>query len=581
LQHIASKVTPQWAYHWLNDPKGFRDHTWMPSFFNQTNNSDIKDRTDQEANAMVQYLMRESRAHEAAHESMPTGDAERGRVLTRSLGCQGCHMLDGETYPETLTIQSLRRQQGPGLTGIGSKTTALWVFNWLKDPRAYHPATRMPNLRLSDQEAADTAAYLVSSRKDDFAATPPPAPAAEALDAIALEFMVPGMTRAQATQALATMSLDEKQQYCGSKLIRRYGCFGCHDIPGFEDARPIGTTLNEIADKSISKLDFGLQHDLPHINYAWFEQKLANPRLFDEGMVKEPKDRLRMPNFHLEPAAINAVVTALLGFTKPDDELKKMVPRTPRRIFVEKGEALAGELNCRGCHVLRGDGGAIKDSVAYWLEHIKTNSDASEEDDSGEDDGWGEEEEEIDVAALARAYSPPNLTGEGAKVQPTWLFHFLQAPETIRPWLTLRMPSYGLSDDQLNTLTAFFSYDAEKPFPFVSQTVVDTNSAAYAAGREMFSPSAMSCARCHITGGQTPIGSSEDNWAPDLAKAHARLRGDWILTWLQNPQAIEPGTKMPMYWAPGEQSPVPHLDGDPQRQREAIRDYMFSLGNTQ
>ena len=55
--------------------------------------------------------------------------------------------------------------------------------------------------------------------------------------------------------------------------------------------------------------------------------------------------------------------------------------------------------------------------------------------------------------------------------------------------------------------------------------------------------------------------------------------GDWILKWLEDPQAIEPGTKMPMYWAPGEPSPVPHLDGDPQRQREAIRDYMFSLGS--
>jgi cbb3-type cytochrome oxidase cytochrome c subunit len=579
LRHVADKVSPEWAYHWLNDPKAFREHTWMPSFFNQSNNADMKERTDQEAGAMIQYLIKESSDFKKPHSTMPTGNPERGLELANSLGCQGCHMLEGESYPDKLTLNSLRRQQGPNLTGLGTKTTALWVYNWLKDPKSYHPETRMPNLRLSDQEAADTAAYLVSSHKADFAKTPIPAADADVLDAIALEFMVPGMTRTRARKKLATMPLDEKQQYAGSKLIRRYGCFACHDIPGFEDARPIGTELTEIASKSVSKLDFGLRHDLPHVNYAWFEEKLRNPRAFDEGMVKSPKDKLRMPNFDLEPEAVTAVVTALLGFTKPDEELTKMVPRTPKNLFVEKGEALIGELNCRGCHELKGDGGAIHGSVAYWLEHIRPSADVEEDAEEEEEDDWGEEEEsDVDLEAIARAYNPPNLTGEGAKVQPAWLFNFLQTPETIRPWLSLRMPSYGLNDEQLNTLTAFFSYDADKSYPFASSPTVDTNSATYAAGRDMFSPQSMSCARCHITGGKTPIGSTEDNWAPDLAKAHDRLRADWILQWLEDPQSLEPGTKMPMYWAEGEASPVTHLDGDPQRQREAIREYIQSLG---
>ena len=44
--------------------------------------------------------------------------------------------------------------------------------------------------------------------------------------------------------------------------------------------------------------------------------------------------------------------------------------------------------------------------------------------------------------------APPNLLGEGQKVQQHWLFNFLKAPTPIRPWLKVRMPTFGLSDDE-------------------------------------------------------------------------------------------------------------------------------------
>ncbi|GIT40959.1 MAG: hypothetical protein Ct9H300mP9_8090 [Candidatus Neomarinimicrobiota bacterium] len=43
---------------------------------------------------------------------------------------------------------------------MGSKVSAEWLFNWLKQPHDYMASTRMPNLRLSDQEAKDLTAYL-------------------------------------------------------------------------------------------------------------------------------------------------------------------------------------------------------------------------------------------------------------------------------------------------------------------------------------------------------------------------------------------------------------------------------------
>src|SRR5206468_6637613 len=53
-----------------------------------------------------------------------------------------------------------RFDHGPDLANVGSKTTVEWLFSWLKDPKSYNPQTRMPNLRLTDQEAADIATYL-------------------------------------------------------------------------------------------------------------------------------------------------------------------------------------------------------------------------------------------------------------------------------------------------------------------------------------------------------------------------------------------------------------------------------------
>ncbi|MEX0585058.1 MAG: hypothetical protein WD176_00340, partial [Pirellulales bacterium] len=55
-----------------------------------------------------------------------------------------------------------------------------------------------------------------------------------------------------------SLSPDEKQRrlllYVGRRTVSRYGCYGCHDIAGFEEARPIGTALQDWGRKDTSKL---------------------------------------------------------------------------------------------------------------------------------------------------------------------------------------------------------------------------------------------------------------------------------------------------------------------------------------
>ena len=95
---------------------------------------------------------------------------------------------------------------------------------------------------------------------------------------------------------LAKMDLHGKEVYVGKNLIAHYGCFACHAIPGFEDAKPIGTELTEEGSKAVHRLDFGFIH-LPHTRQDWFRTKLHNPRVFDRDRARGWEEKLRMPNF--------------------------------------------------------------------------------------------------------------------------------------------------------------------------------------------------------------------------------------------------------------------------------------------
>ena len=76
---------------------------------------------------------------------------------------------------------------------------------------------------------------------------------------------------------LAKMDLHAKEVYAGEKLIAHYGCFACHAIPGFEDAKPIGTELTEEGSKAVHRLDFGFIH-LPHTRQDWFRHEARTRR---------------------------------------------------------------------------------------------------------------------------------------------------------------------------------------------------------------------------------------------------------------------------------------------------------------
>lgn len=94
-----------------------------------------------------------------------TGDANNGRELFRSKGCIACHVAQG-VPGATGTI-------GPNLNGIGDPAkkprladgganTPEHIREWIKNPQQLKPGTMMPNLQLSDKEADDLTALLMT-----------------------------------------------------------------------------------------------------------------------------------------------------------------------------------------------------------------------------------------------------------------------------------------------------------------------------------------------------------------------------------------------------------------------------------
>ncbi|MBO1113515.1 c-type cytochrome [Bordetella petrii] len=88
------------------------------------------------------------------------GDAQAGRQALQQYLCITCHAIPG--------VVGAKHHVGPPLGGIAHQryiagvlpNTPANMVRWLRDPTAIDPATAMPNLGISEQDARDIAAFL-------------------------------------------------------------------------------------------------------------------------------------------------------------------------------------------------------------------------------------------------------------------------------------------------------------------------------------------------------------------------------------------------------------------------------------
>jgi len=539
LKDIRLKLNRNWIPVWLKKPSAFRATTKMPDFrFN-----------DQQIQSISAYLWQSALADPLPKHKL--GSAGHGKELLDTRGCLACHsigegdQLQGGTFAANLTrvgekdnydylvrwVHNARERTRPYCPyekkDIGpedyKKKGLPYVFDLdhSKCPNDGHELqvqnmTVMPSLRLSEQDAEDIATFLMMLKKQEPSA-----------------------------YADASFMDDPKLKEEGKKWIRHFGCAGCHEISGLEDEGRIGTELTTEGSKPIERLDFALLTEtaqrggkepitdpddvarLPegpakqpwYDDKGFFEHKLAEPNIWDQGKIKPEEEKLRMPNLHLTKEQVRALTTFLMGSQESALPITYQYKPLDYRRDIQEGWWIVRKYNCMGCHQLIPGQKTSLMSLARYQE--------------------------------AQEQLPPKLLTEGARVDPQWLLHFLANPSLsdsdtnrngIRPYLQVRMPTFSFSENELGKLVRFFQALSRQPFPYIPEQPPALTAKETDMARSLFSSPAAPCLKCHATGDPA---HDKTATAPNFLQAKGRLKPDWVERWIIDPQAISPGTSMP------------------------------------
>ena len=581
LKEIRAKLRKEWLPVWLSDPQAFRPGTKMPTFR----------LADEEVKALSAFLWQS--ALDVKLPAQAPGDAGHGKELFKSLGCLGCHSINGGAID--MRNQPIGGDFAANLSRVGEKANYEYIVRWVHNPRQrlapYSPTlkrdltpadyktkgvpfvfddehskspldgrelqiqnmTVMPNFRLSEEDARDIASFL--------------------------------MTQKRGIQYPDASYLDDSElRRKGEQLAKRFGCAGCHEIKGLEDEQRIGTELTVEGSKPIERLDFALLQEPAmkgedpitgesierkgreswYDHKGFFENKLRSPGIYDRGKERTPEERLRMPNIFLPESDVTALATFLLGSVETSlPEAMRYNPAGQKK-SVQDGWWVVQKYNCIGCHnVLIG-----QDSILMGLDMYQS--------------------------ADGKEQLPPRLTSEGARVNPDWLLRFLKDPSLgtpaergsleqaikahapggvpggvpgaaspaaddwkssfqlhaqagvnrngVRRYLKARMPTFNFSPNELQALVNFFMGASAQQQPYIAERLDPLASDEQGLARALFTSNAAPCLKCHMTG--DPAHDAKAT-APNFLLAPERLKPGWTRRWLLDPALISPGTSMP------------------------------------
>lgn len=597
LKDVRLKLRKEWIPVWLKEPQAFRPGTKMPTFWRFSVDEDGGD----DLKAVAAYLWQQS--FDGKVPAQQQGDKNHGKELFESRGCLACHSIGEEDNKMGGTFAA-------NLTRVGEKSNYDYIVRWIYNPRErwapYCPKehrdltpedyskhglpflfdtelhskcpndgaelqvqnmTVMPNLRLSEQDARDVATYLFSLSS--------PAAAAD-------------------TSYMDDPKLAEE----GKAEIKQYGCAGCHEIKGFEEEQRIGKELTTEGATPLERLDFALltqdaeygrdplklhpkDKEQEWFNHrGFFEHKLSDPKIYDTGKSQylEPKDRLRMPKPYLTEEWRADLTTLLLGslgaeganvpaslFYNPPDQ---------RRQDIQNGWWVIKKYNCMGCHVLQPG------------QHVSVYNNSAEPTVIS-----GAGLYSLPFYQSQKEFLPPQLTSEGARVDPDWLMKFLKDPSLmqagekpaqpspasaapassppaagakpagatndqssgrlvpqpganrngVRPYLQVHMPTFNFSPNELRVLVRFFMAVSSQNDPYIKEPMDPMTESEKSIARNIF-VSGTPCLKCHITGEPTHDAKAI---APNFLLASQRLKPEWTFRWLLDPAQIAPGTAMP------------------------------------
>lgn len=609
LRNVDAKLSPAFLNSWIWAPKAFRPSTLMPHFFMLENNSSDEEirRTRLESRAITEYLLATANRYpqqapdgtvtlqswQPKHKPDPKlkGNAAEGQKLFNTIGCMSCHTNLGDREDEDflrgerwilrdlirhagLSEEDAQKQYegmsynqrqwyawerfgaltsagpnrfyppasddeqrdpvplpifmnaGPELSAIGDKLTAgrspeqarAWLFDWLKEPRHYSAYTTMPSFRLTDQNALHLAEFLLSQKrknfddKDDWKAEifPVDQPKLNELVAFFLRSQFSPQTAdlkavdpkeigprvadilkspsirgsdAEAKKAASSMDLQKQQLvFLGQKLITHYGCFNCHAINGMENVASPCANLSEWGQKQVSKLAF--EYLDPH--------KVHDMEHSGKG--------------HLQSIPmVNALGAHAVQIGASQDQ----------KTF---------------------DQPVAKNVKVTWptLEHSR--------------DSWLEQK-----LRNTRIYDrgrnllePVRQTRDGKPVLDKDGYPVVALPDRGKPYDKLKMPTFYLNDEQINSIVTFVVSNRKKLItPKLLAATNDEQSTRLAIGRQIVER--YGCVNCHTTAPEYP--TARANYPSIHQYLEALKKEDMSKFWLEGPPSLHSeGSKVQFNW---------------------------------
>ncbi len=482
LRNIRSKLTAEYLARKIRKPSDVLPSTRMPQLFGLTEHFSAEKwaatlRSEEaEVTAAVDYLL--ARAEAVQLPAGPPGvtekaSRERGKKLFETQGCLACHQ-HGD-FP------SGQATQGPALDYAGAKYTTeasrKWLVDWLRNPANLSPATLMPNPLLpvtaTDEKkvsdpAADLAEFLVSSG-------PHPNPLLKgAGPGVAVPRSSTEPQDSGGHQNSITRAKADKPAVDGKTVLAARGCASCHDIPGLEEATPIGPSLRDWGRKPEELLAFERVGEFLEKNHAsqtgffaaalraghregFLWQKLRAPRSFDYQVAdRKPVDQqLKMGRFELSDAQCEAILTFILG-QEDDPAAVKIHQPSPSRQAVLDGRKVMDKFACAECHTLEHEQWTVdgKFELVGTPRLDRRGQWQQDEDDDGQPIHYFTPWEPATVAGRAFSVGGPDVIVAQSSLTATRPARGGNFARLLYPALLARPPESGGAGDDTNAWTA-------------------------------------------------------------------------------------------------------------------------------
>lgn len=461
-------------------------------------------------------------SHEPNHPLLRERNLLRqGAYAIAEYNCLRCHS-DSSAKPKPLNAPSLAR--------IGERLRSDWIASWLAEPSKHRSDARMPVV-VNAEEGRAIAEFLASTAE--------PAP-----------HEISG-------------SADK-----GAKLFETLQCSRCHTVePQHNDGR---LSLSHAGQKYFrgALLDF-----------------LRNPR--------QHHSASRMPNFRLTEKEAGDLAR-FLAPQNPPTPAKATVSAGGRELVQTKGclnchagpENLESKLHAKALAALQNlEAGCLdsSDSRTPRFPFRDGEKDAIRAALQAGKPVFPERASSIEVALretetlrCATCHNAADgvirLELIGGKLKPEWSARMIEGalPYKPRPWLAARMPSFHQHGAPLaEGLAALHGVPPTTP----AEPPLDVDAAATGA-RLVSAAGGFSCVACHPVGANSS-GVVVESPGVNFAYSGERLLRSFFDRWVMNPAALDPATKMPVYFdEAGHSQLLDFYEGDGPKQIEAMWHYI-------